>query len=182
MAWEVTLAAGFLSKYWSTVGSADISRVDPLIEVVMRVLIEWAIFVFCCLTHTPDIDLGHQKLTSCTCIYPPVLDPCAWATLPESPSAFPAVPASPIPSPQGVRIPADGEEGTSNNTLIPSPVSLSERQATSPSPTASPSPASIGNPQARALMWFRGVYGDGTARGFTGDCHVCVCFWQNDEK
>ncbi|CAM9623025.1 unnamed protein product [Pylaiella littoralis] len=62
----------------------------------------------------------------------------------DSPSAFPAVPASPIPSPREyIPSSSDGVGG-----LMPPPVSVSPRPATSPSLTASPSPASTGNPQA----------------------------------
>lgn len=78
----------------------------------------------------------------------------------ESPAAFPAVPASPIPSPQGYVPSNDGEDG-----LIPSPVSVGTRPATSPSLTASPSPASTGNPQVRRYTGATGGDVRGGAKG-----------------
>ncbi|CAM9888099.1 unnamed protein product, partial [Ectocarpus sp. 12 AP-2014] len=75
----------------------------------------------------------------------------------ESPTAFPAVPASPIPSPhEYVHSSSDGDAG-----LMPPPVSVSPRPATSPTLTASPSPASTGNPQT--------LFEDGGGTG-TGTC------------
>lgn len=78
---------------------------------------------------------------------PPAFDTllsCPVLSCSDSPAAFPAVPASPIPSPHE----------SSDADLMPPPVSVSPRPAasTSPSPsslTASPSPASTGNPQVR---------------------------------
>lgn len=67
--------------------------------------------------------------------------------LPDSPAGFPAVPASPIPSPQA-HVPSNEVE----EDLMPPPVSVSPRPVSSPSLTASPSPASTGIPQVRFAL------------------------------